>query len=100
MGTNDERPPGSFDPRTWEAIPRYDANNPPAKDRPRPVLHKAGIADAQGLQRCVRCGCHLPAVSPMHAPGTVVVIGEGKSFDSIMCAPPMPGPANVRTPPK
>jgi len=88
MSQHDDRSPGSFDPRTWEAIPRFDPTNPPDKSRPRPVLHTAGVPDAQGRQRCVRCGCELPAGSPAHAPGTVITIGEGKSYDSIMCIAP------------
>jgi hypothetical protein len=90
MSQHDSRGPGSFDPRTWEAIPRYDASNPPDKNRPRPVIHTAGIADAHGLQRCVRCGYALPAASPPHAPGTVITIGEGKSYDSVICVAPVP----------
>jgi hypothetical protein len=96
MSSHDDRPPGSFDLRTWEAIPRYDANNPPDKNRPRPVLHAAGVPDAHGLQRCVRCGCQLPPASPAHAAGTVVVVGEGKSFDSVVCSAPVPGPSSAR----
>jgi hypothetical protein len=88
--SHDDRRPGSFDPRTWEAIPRYDPANPPEKSRPRPVLHTAGIPAANGRQRCVRCGCELPDASPAYAPGTVITIGEGKSYDSVMCVAPVP----------
>lgn len=99
MSQHDERPPGSFDPRTWEAIPRYDPSNPPDRNRPRPILHTAGIPDAQGRQRCVRCGCALPApaAAPVHAPGTVITLGEGKSFDSVMCTPPVPSAPSSRS---
>ena len=88
MSRHDNRSPGSFDPRTWEAIPRFDANNPPDKDRPRPVLHTAGIPDGRGRQRCVRCGCELPETSPPVA-GTVVMIGDGKGYDAVMCVAPV-----------
>ena len=96
MSQHDDRRPGSFDPRTWEAIPRYDAANPPDKDRPRPVIHTAGHADGQGRQRCVRCGLTLPEASPPHAPGTVITLGEGKSYDSVMCVAPVPANRSVK----
>jgi hypothetical protein len=54
------------------------------------VLHTAGIPDANGRQRCVRCGCELPDASPAYAAGTVITIGEGKSYDSVMCVAPVP----------
>jgi hypothetical protein len=90
MNHGDDRRPGSYDPRTWENVPRYDPSTPPAKDRPRPVLHTAGVVDPTGDQRCVRCGCPLPRTSPAHAPGTVVALGEGKSFDGVVCVGPRP----------
>jgi hypothetical protein len=96
MSEHDNRRPGSFDPRTWEAIPRYDASNPPDKDRPRPLVHTAGLPDARGLQRCVRCGCELPPKSPPYSPGTVITIGVGKSYDSVMCMAPVPATPNNR----
>gem|GEM_PF-7000186 len=87
MSPHDDRPPRSFDPRTWEALPRFDPSNPPAADRPRPVLHTAGAPDAAGVQRCVRCAWEFPLVSPPHRPGTVLSVGEGKAFDSVVCSP-------------
>jgi hypothetical protein len=87
--SHDQRRPGSFDPRTWEALPRYDAANPPDKNRLRPVLHTAGFPDGRGRQRCVRCGCELPQATPPVA-GTVVMVGDGKSFDAVMCLAPVP----------
>jgi hypothetical protein len=80
--------PAPFDPRTWEAVPRFDPNNPPDQNRPRPILHTAGIPDGQGMQRCIRCGSVLPEAFPARAPGTVVVLGEGKAFDAVMCVGP------------
>jgi len=79
-----------YDVRTWEAIPRFDMANPPDKNRPRPVLHTARIPDARGMQRCVRCGIELPESNPPYSHGTVVTLGEGKSYDSVMCAGPTP----------
>ena len=64
--------------------------NPPDKSPPRPVLHTAGIPDGSGRQRCVRCGCELPEAFPAYAPGTVITVGDGKGYDSVMCVAPVP----------
>jgi len=90
MTPPDDNGTKSFDPRTWEAVPRFDPANPPDKDRPRPTLHTAGIPDGQGMQRCIRCGTALPDAFPPRAPGTVVILGEGKSYDALMCVAPTP----------